>query len=116
MCIRDQDTHTLTISWGEGASQTVVVVGGSFDITHQYLDDNPTGTTSDTYTIGVTLSDDDTGSDTGSTTTTISNVNPVIGSLAATSVNENGTVHLTGTYSDVGVQDTHTLTISWGEG
>jgi hypothetical protein len=111
-----QDTHTLTISWGEGASQTVVVVGGSFDITHQYLDDNPTGTASDSYTIGVTLADDDTGTATGSTTTTISNLDPVIGSLSATSVDENGTVHLTGTYSDVGSQDTHTLTINWGEG
>ena len=31
-------------------------------------------------------------------------------------VDEDGTVHLTGTYSDTGTQDTHTLTIDWGEG
>src|SRR6185503_12785224 len=111
-----QDTHTLTINWGEGAPQTVVVTGGTFDIPHQYLDDNPTGTASDVYSISVTLTDDDTGTDTDSTTTTITNVAPVIDSLAATSVNENGTVHLTGTYHDVGSQDTHTLTINWGEG
>ena len=53
-----QDTHTLTINWGEGAPQTVSVSGGSFDITHQYLDDNPTNTASDVYTIDVTLTDD----------------------------------------------------------
>jgi len=111
-----QDTHTLTINWGEGVPQTVVVTGGSFDITHQYLDDNPTGTASDVYTIGVTLTDDDTGAVTSSTTTTITNVAPVIDSLSATSVFENGVVHLTGTYHDVGTQDTHTLTIKWGEG
>ncbi len=69
-----QDTHTLTINWGEGSPQTVAVTGGAFDITHQYLDDNPTGTPSNVYTIGVTLTDDDTGTDTGSTTTTITNV------------------------------------------
>ena len=53
-----QDTHTLTIYWGEGAPQTVPVINGSFDITHQYLDDNPTNTGSDVYTIDVTLTDD----------------------------------------------------------
>ena len=111
-----QDTHELTIDWGEGLPQTVAVSGGSFDITHQYLDDNPTNTPSDIYTIGVTLEDDDTGTDTDSTTTTITNVDPVIDTLAATSVDEDGTVHLTGTYSDVGTQDTHELTIDWGEG
>ncbi|MEO8498653.1 MAG: proton-conducting transporter membrane subunit, partial [Planctomycetota bacterium] len=47
--------HTLTVNWGEGLPQTVAVTGGSFDVTHQYLDDNPTGTPSDTYKIGVTL-------------------------------------------------------------
>ena len=40
----------------------------------------------------------------------------VLDTLSATSVNENGTVHLTGTYHDVGSQDTHTLSINWGEG
>jgi len=111
-----QDTHTLTINWGEGVPQTVTVTGGSFDITHQYLDDNPSGTASDVYIIGVRLTDDDTGFVTASTTTRITNVAPVINTLAATSVFENGVVRLTGTYSDVGTQDTHKLTINWGEG
>jgi large repetitive protein len=111
-----QDTHTLTIDWGEGVPQTVPVSGGTFSFTHQYLDDNPTATASDVYTIGVTLTDDDTGTDTGSASTTITNVAPELLTLAATSVDENGTVTLSGTYSDVGTQDTLTATISWGEG
>ena len=109
-------TAQLTINWGEGAPQVVNVTGGSFDIPHQYLDDNPTNTPFDIYTIDVTLSDGLGGSDDDSTTTTITNVAPVINTLAATSVFENGVVHLTGTYSDVSTQDTHTLTVSWGEG
>ncbi len=110
------DTHMLTINWGEGAPQTLLVTGGTFAFTHQYLDDQPTNTASDQYTIQVTLTDDDGGLDTDSTTTTISNVAPTIDTLSATSVDENGTVHLTGTYHDVGTLDTHMLTINWGEG
>ena len=111
-----QDTHTVTINWGEGAPVTLPVSGGSFSFSHQYLDDNPTNTLSDVYTISVTLTDDDTGTDVGTATTTITNVNPDILTLNATSVNEDGTVTLSGTYSDVGTQDTHSLTINWGEG
>jgi hypothetical protein len=113
-----QDTHTIDIDWGPGETQSlgVVVSGGTFTVTHQYLDDNPSGTASDVYTIGVTLKDDDTGSDEASTTTTITNVDPVIDGLSATSVNEDGTVTLTGTYHDTGTQDTYTIDIDWGPG
>ena len=40
------DTFTLVVDWGEGAPQTFTYEAGttSFDVTHQYLDDNPTGT------------------------------------------------------------------------
>jgi Ca2+-binding RTX toxin-like protein len=113
------DTHTLTINWGEGLPETVAVAGGSFDITHQYLDDNPTGTGSDVYTIGVTLTDDDTGTATGSTTTTISNVAPVIDSLAvnpAVGAVEGQTVSITAGFSDAGRLDTHSALIDWGDG
>lgn len=65
--------HTLTINWGDGALETVAVTDGSFDITHQYLDDP---TASDVFTIGVTLEDDDSGSVSGNTATTITNVAP----------------------------------------
>ena len=45
-----QDTFTLVVNWGEGAPQTYNLAAGatSFSVTHQYLDDNPTGTSSDT--------------------------------------------------------------------
>jgi hypothetical protein len=112
-----QDTHQLTIDWGEGAPEVVSVTGGAFSFTHQYKDDNPTGTASDTYTIGALLTDDDTGSDSSTTTANISNVAPQLLTLAVTpTVNENGTVTLSGTYTDVGTQDTHTLSIDWGDG
>src|SRR5205814_1864234 len=80
-------------------------------------DDNPTGTSQDNYTIGVTLTDDDSGADVASATTTVKNVAPTITSLNVTpTIDENGTVTLTGTFTDPGTQDSYTLVINWGEG
>lgn len=116
-----QDTHTLTINWGEGGPETVAVSGGTFDLTHQYLDDNPTGTPSDTYTISATLTDDDTGSNTVSTSTLITNVAPTITAIGNSSpdcgiATEGEAVSITGTFTDTGTLDTHTATIDWGDG
>lgn len=55
------DVHTVTINWGEGAPETHVLPVGarSFSFDHQYLDDNPTGTPLDSYSVTVTIADDD---------------------------------------------------------
>ncbi len=115
-----QDVHILRINWADGsATQTVTLSptgARSFSVTHQYLDDNPTGTSSDSYTVTTSISDDDTGSVTNSTSLSVSNINPVIHSMGATNANEAGAVTLTGTYSDVGTQDTHSLVVDWGDG
>jgi hypothetical protein len=115
-----QDTHTLDIDWdGDGTyDQSVTVAGGKFSITHQFLDDNPTGTTSDTSNVNVRLRDDDGGEATRSAPLTVRNVAPVFTNVSLTSlVTENGTATLSGTYTDVGSQDTHTLDIDWdGDG
>ena len=65
----------------EGADLVLNLAAGILTIpatSHQYLDDNPTNTASDVYPIGVTLTDDDTGSVTCNTTTTITNVAPLL--------------------------------------
>ncbi len=116
-----QDTHTLTITWGEGTPVTYAVSGGTFSFTHQYLDDNPTGSASDVYPIGVTLTDDDTGTATGGTTTTVTNVAPVITNLRNNSpdcgdVMEGQALTLTIPYTDIGTLDTHTAFVNWGDG
>ncbi len=111
-----QDSHTLTINWGEGLLQTVVVTGGVFTVQHQYLDDNPSGTSSDTYAISVLLTDDDGGTDLDSSTTTITNVAPtVVVSLSDASIDEGGTTTLSGSISDIGSLDTFTLNLQWGD-
>ncbi|TWU24731.1 PKD domain-containing protein [Bythopirellula polymerisocia] len=114
------DTHQLDIDWdGDGTfDQTVTVIGGAFSVSHQYLDDNPTATPSDTFNVNVRLRDDDTGQVTGSVPSTVNNVAPQFQTLSlASPINENGTAVLTGTYSDLGSLDTHQLDIDWnGDG
>jgi hypothetical protein len=122
------DTHTVTIDWGDGSMPTVLnlpVVPGrasadpiAFMAVHQYLDDNPSGTPADVYTIVVTVIDDDTGEGVGMTTILVNNVAPsnVVFTLSATDIEEATTVFLAGSFDDPGTLDTHTVTIDWGDG
>ncbi len=113
------DTFSLVVNWGDGsAPQTFTYAAGTtaFSETHLYSDDNPTGTASDNYTIGLTLTDDDTGSDTDTASLTVNNVAPALSALAATAINENGTTTLSGTITDPGTADTFSLVVDWGDG
>ena len=55
------DSHTVEINWGDGSAVTTVPLGAGVvaipSTSHTYLDDNPTGTTSDSYTITVKVTD-----------------------------------------------------------
>ena len=112
-----EDTFSLTIDWGEGSPEIYSYAAGttSFSLTHQYLDDDPTGTPFDFYTVSVTVTDDDGGSDTESTTVTVNNVAPAI-TVSGDTIDENGFATVTGTITDPGIEDTFSLTIDWGEG
>ena len=118
-----QDTFTLVVNWGEGGPQTFTYPVGttSFSETHQYLDDNPTATTQDNYNITLNLSDDDSGADTAALTTRVKNLAPVIVAFTSDAVEcgdkaQGDTVHVVGAFTDVGTQDTHIASISWGDG
>jgi large repetitive protein len=117
------DTHTLDIVWGDGTDQTVALAAGvlNFSVNHQYLDDNPTGTPSDTYTINATVTDDDAAQSAMSTTITVNNVPPVITALTSSApgvgdAKENQLMTISGAFTDVGTLDTHTAVIDWGDG
>lgn len=68
------DSFIMTVNWGDPLSPDNVqtftfspphVPGGgqrNFTLLHTYLDDNPTATASDNYTVTVTIEDDDQGS------------------------------------------------------
>jgi hypothetical protein len=117
------DAHTVVINWGDGSAPTTHAVtpgARTFSATHQYPDDNPTGTPQDPYALQVTLHDDDGGSDTKAASLAVNNVAPAVApadlGLSAAAVNEMGTVTLTGRFTDPGTQDTHTAVIDWGDG
>lgn len=113
-----EDTFTLSVNWGEGAPEVVSFPAGTTDfvLTHQYLDDNPTGTSSDVYTIELTLDDDDNGHDAVIVSTTVDNVAPTLALTAVTGIHENEVATLSGTITDPGTEDTFTLLVDWGDG
>jgi hypothetical protein len=112
-----EDTFTLTINWADGNSDTYSLPKGttSFSKTHQYKDDNPTGTSSDSFPVGLILRDDDTGSTTAGTTVRVGNVAPKL-DVTGSTIDENGIAEVNGAITDPGSQDTFTLIIDWGEG
>src|SRR5262249_38900474 len=118
-----QDTFTLVVDWGEGAPEAFSYAAGttSFSVTRQYLDDNPTGTPQDSYAIGLTLTDDDTGQATAAASTLVKNLAPAWpprgpSSTSAGPAREGEPVTISGTFADAGTLDTHTVTVDWGDG
>src|SRR5262249_53702453 len=128
------DTHTVVITWGGGtvgqpsegsttlnnADLTYLGNGDwSFTATHQYLDDNPTGTASDAYAISVTVTDDDTGTATVGTSVAVNNVAPLVGPIDGPSPGpgvRGQTLAFAGSFTDVGTQDTHEVSWDFGDG
>ena len=112
-----EDSFTVTIDWGEGAPVDYSYPAGStsYSEDHQYLDDNPSGTSSDTYPISVTVTDDDAGQGSDSTTVVVDNLNPVVNATGST-IDEGQSAGVSATFTDAGIQDTHTATINWGDG
>lgn len=115
------DTFVLTVNWGDGSPvQMFNYPAGTtfFSETHQFLDDNPTGTPSDNYTINLILNDNVGGSDTDSAVLTVNNLPPVLGGILAnpSTISIGGTTNLSGAITDVGTLDTQQIVINWGDG
>jgi hypothetical protein len=109
------DDFTLVVNW-EGAPQSYPLPAGTthFSQTHQYQDDNTSGTPNDNYNVTVSVTDKDADGDSTSLITTVSNVNPVLDTLSIPPpASVNVPTNLTGAYHDVGSQDTHKLLIDW---
>jgi len=112
-------THTVTIKWNDGSTPDTVIelAAGvfTFSADHQYLDDKPTNTSSDVYTVTVTITDG-LASGTADTLVTVLNVAP-------TTVMSTGTITLSpgdgftrpGSFLDPGTLDTWTMTVNYGD-
>ncbi len=108
----------VTIDWGDETQTTVPVGAGATTLpaqTHLYLDDDPNGTKKDLYTISASI---DTGGIGDSVSVWVRNVSPVITELTVTpdTIDEGASVQLGLTFTDVGVEDTHAVLVTWGDG
>ncbi len=114
------DSQTVSVDWGDGTKPTVIKRTPdqrTFEATHTYVDDNPTGTPWDNYTLATTVTDDDTGVGTASQTIRVDNVPPKLANLIWTkNVNEGSAVTVSGDIVDPGLADTETVSIDWKDG
>jgi len=108
------DTHTVSVSWGDGSTSAAVVLPPdvtSFEASHVYAD---------TGTFSVVLTLEDSASHTVTTGASVSptNVAPAMGSLSLSpaSVVDHQTLTVSGSFTDPGRYDTFTFTLSWGDG
>ena len=114
----DPNSHSLVVDWGDGSGPDEYPLAAgvaTFDVTHQYLDDNPTGTATDSYRVQVEVTNDAGDSDSTVTNVQVRNVAPAVTAMGS-SVDEGGQATVSGTISDPGTLDSFEVTIDWGDG
>jgi hypothetical protein len=120
------DSHTVEINWGDGSAVTTVPLSAGVvaipSTSHTYLDDHPTGTTSDSFTITVKVTDDgqsgsplvnDPKFTTGNTGVTVNNVNPSKTTSSFTFDPYTGVANASVSFSDPGRLDTVSAAFDW---
>ncbi|TPW19182.1 MAG: PDK repeat-containing protein [Elusimicrobia bacterium] len=104
------DSHTATVNWGDGTTETATISTKTVLAQHAYGDNGA-------YTVTVTVKDDDGGTHARSFTATVANVPPSLSALADQSAAEGSIVSLQGAaFTDPGFLDTHTAAVNWGDG
>ena len=106
-------THVATINWGDGQSSMgqVSIDGTTGTVlgTHSYTEDG-------NYSVTTTITNDESMSDTGSVIVQVSNAPPVVTMESFTQTVQGYLFAPRATYQDLGVTDTHTAQIDWGDG
>lgn len=113
------DSHTVMIDWGDGAATPASVNPSTrtFTATRTYLDDAPTATLQDVYTITATVTDSAGASGTPvSASLTVKNVAPSFTGAPSITFATAQRANLLARFSDVGTKDTHVARIDWGDG
>jgi uncharacterized delta-60 repeat protein len=106
-------TYSWTINGVANAASGVNPTLSAAQLQALGIDDGP-----GTFAVSVTVSNSYTTPATASTTLTLNDAPPVQSglSLSAAKINENGGTTLSGTFSDPGPNDTHTVVVNWGDG
>jgi Ca2+-binding RTX toxin-like protein len=118
------ETFNGTASWSDGVATVLMVnADGTFSTLRLFPDDHPsTGTPFDLFTVTIEIGDDDLGSDSEvSAVLTVNNVDPVIQAFESDATfadkgEEGEPVNVSGSFTDIGVLDTHSAMVDWGDG
>jgi len=107
------DTHSATVDWGDGSSSSMTVTeaggSGTAAASHRYFDDG-------TYAAKVTVTDQDGGEGSDSLSVTVRNAAPVLGAVGDKTGDEGTAVVVSVAFTDLGISDTHSASINWGDG
>jgi hypothetical protein len=107
--------YTVTVDWGDGSARSTFSASpGALAAAHAYANDR-----SLPYTVNVLVVDATGASATGSFAVAVANVAPTVKITSPVSGAIYGTgktLSLTASFTDPGSADTHTCTISWGDG
>ena len=106
-----EDAWTATVNYGDGSGvQTLALnLDNYFSLNHVFEDDG-------NFSVNVSVTDDDGGTDSSSFTVAISNVAPVVDAGEGLSAFAGDSVDIRTSFADAGAGDTHTATINWGDG
>ena len=108
----DSTSWTATVDYGDGSVvQPLVFSGQNFTLNHQYLN---TGT----YTLTVTVTDNQGLSSSSTAAITVNNSIPVVGAITAPTspVQVNTSISTSANFIDQGTLDMHTAFWDWGDG
>ncbi|HYO56262.1 PKD domain-containing protein [Archangium sp.] len=103
-----QDTWTATVDYGDGTGvQPLALISRSFTLSHVYADEG-------TYTVTVTVRDDDGGVGSATERMYVYNITPTVSATGGTE-NEGSTFTSSGSFTDPGA-DTWTARVDYGDG
>jgi large repetitive protein len=113
-----RDSLAVIVDWGDGVVESFEVSDRSnFWASHQYVDDNPTGTTFDIYEVSTVLKDGNGGQDDAVAPVRVNNVAPEIHSITGLASAVRGQlIDFEAHFDDAGLLDSHEVTWDFGDG
>lgn len=105
------DTHTATVNYGDGSGEQALALraDGSFALDHVYADNGA-------YIVTVVVTDNAGGAGSDTALVTVLNALPVVDAGPDQTLSQGDLVSLAGSFTDLGVADTHTIAWTFGDG
>ncbi|MDQ2912756.1 MAG: PKD domain-containing protein [Chloroflexota bacterium] len=109
------ETHTVTVNWGDGSTNTTLNLARRV---WAFMTAAHTFTAGGTFTVTATVADSAGGSAVATSIVTVHGANqpPSVVSFGVAAGSEGGSSDLALTFADADAADTHTVSVSWGDG